>query len=125
MKKRLVSWLLAVCMVVSLLPSVVLADNSAWTTWTTADSAHGTASVDAAAYAAGQTVYVGAKANAGYYIAGYTVTSDGQNVTYTQTSDGISFTMPAAAVEGLVLFQADAVYTVTYDVPHGAAIDAA
>lgn len=29
MKKRLVSWLLAVCMVVSLLPSVVLADNSA------------------------------------------------------------------------------------------------
>lgn len=38
MKKRLVSWLLAVCMVVSLLPSVVLADNSAWTTWTTADS---------------------------------------------------------------------------------------
>ena len=78
------------------------------------DSAHGTASVDAAAYAAGQTVYVGAKANAGYYIAGYTVTSDGQNVTYTQTSDGISFTMPAAAVEVLVLFQADAVYTVTY-----------
>ena len=40
MKKRLVSWLLAVCMVVSLLPSVVLADNSAWTTWTTADSTH-------------------------------------------------------------------------------------
>lgn len=40
MKKRMVSWLLAVCMVVSLLPSVVLADNSAWTTWTTADSTH-------------------------------------------------------------------------------------
>lgn len=89
------------------------------------NNAYGTASAEATAYAAGQTVYVSAKANQGYYIAGYAVTSDGQKVTYTQTSDGISFTMPAAPVEVLVLFRADAVYTVTYDVPHGAAIDAA
>ncbi len=76
------------------------------------NNAYGTASAEATAYAAGQTVYVSAKANQGYYIAGYAVTSDGQKVTYTQTSDGISFTMPAAPVEVLVLFRADAVYTV-------------